>query len=198
MASCWMQAMSRCIERGRWILMGSSPGSRTTVGDRVTTRRSRDSMQHPQSPQSWAACLSANCSPRCRLLLTRLRGNRFRRGGPAAARPSRITEPNQSVARRIRAHQPAPAPPPVGSAPRRLLRVMRMMRVVVVVVMVPMVRRVRKAGTRKQTQRNRDSDELGHVSDPNLRDSEFPEAISITSRGARRESSGACSLGFRA
>jgi hypothetical protein len=53
---------------------------------------------------------------------------------------------------------------------------MRVMRVVVVMaaMMVPVMRRVRKAGTRKQTQRNRDSDELGHISDPNLRDSEFP------------------------
>jgi hypothetical protein len=33
------------------------------------------------------------------------------------------------------------------------------------VMMVPVVRR-RKAGARKQTQRNRDSDELGHDSDP--------------------------------
>jgi hypothetical protein len=51
---------------------------------------------------------------------------------------------------------------------------MRMMRAVVVVVMMPVVRRVRKAGTRKQTQRNRDSDELGHDSDPNLREVSFP------------------------
>jgi hypothetical protein len=49
---------------------------------------------------------------------------------------------------------------------------MRMM-VVVVAMMVPMMRRIRKTSTRKQTQRYRDSDELGHISDSNLRDSEF-------------------------
>jgi hypothetical protein len=66
---------------------------------------------------------------------------------------------------------------------------MRVMRVVVVTMMVSVMRRVRKAGTRKQTQRNHDSDELGHIFDPNLRDSEFPMGLSITLRGARRESS---------
>jgi hypothetical protein len=52
---------------------------------------------------------------------------------------------------------------------------MRMMRVVVVMaaMMVPVMRWVREAGTRKQAQRNRDSDELGHVSDSNLREVEF-------------------------
>jgi hypothetical protein len=52
---------------------------------------------------------------------------------------------------------------------------MRMMRVVVVMaaMMVPVMRWVREAGTRKQTQRNCDSDELGHVSDSNLREVEF-------------------------
>jgi hypothetical protein len=51
---------------------------------------------------------------------------------------------------------------------------MRMVRVVVVAMMMPVMRRVRKAGTRKQTQRNRDSDELSHDSDPNLREVSFP------------------------
>jgi hypothetical protein len=54
---------------------------------------------------------------------------------------------------------------------------MRMMRVVVVVpMMMPVMRRVRKAGTRKQAQSNRDSDELGHNSDPNAW-SEFPRGV---------------------
>jgi hypothetical protein len=44
------------------------------------------------------------------------------------------------------------------------MRVMRVM--VVMAMMVPVMRGVRKAGTRKQTQRNRDSDELGHTPIP--------------------------------
>ena len=54
----------------------------------------------------------------------------------------------------------------------------RMMRVVVVMaaMMMPVMRRVRKAGTRKQTQRHRDSDELGHISDSKMRDSELPRS----------------------
>ena len=63
------------------------------------------------------------------------------------------------------------------------------MRVVVVVaMMMPVVRRVRKADTRKQQQRNRDSDELGHDFDPNLRVMSFPEVISIALCGASCES----------
>jgi hypothetical protein len=67
---------------------------------------------------------------------------------------------------------------------------MRMMGMVMVVaaMMVPVVRRVRKAGTRKQAQRNRDPDELGHNFDPNLKVN-FSEVTSIALRGVSRESS---------
>jgi hypothetical protein len=56
---------------------------------------------------------------------------------------------------------------------------MRMMRMVVVMaaMVMPMMRRVRKAGTRKQTQRNRDSDELGHISDPKMREVNSPKSL---------------------
>jgi hypothetical protein len=37
---------------------------------------------------------------------------------------------------------------------------------VMAVVVMPVMRRVRKAGTRKQKQRNGDSDDLDHDSDP--------------------------------
>jgi hypothetical protein len=74
---------------------------------------------------------------------------------------------------------------------------MRMMVMVVVdAMMVPVMRRIRKARTRKQTQRNRYSDELGHVSDSNLRDRGLSHTASIPLRRAHGESPRALATAF--
>jgi len=69
------------------------------------------------------------------------------------------------------------------------LPVMRMVSAVmmVAVVMMPVMRRVREAGTRKQTQRNGDSDDLAHNFRSNLLEVGFPGVTSIALRRARCE-----------